>query len=234
MKRLVFIIVLVFCFFISVKDIDASLITIDKNGNLIWKILAYETPLDVPQKNLEVTNVGNAGSANKLISLNRDGGKVSLKVGDEKELDVSNLGSDLIEIEERGDIKKIEIGLQNDKFSIKEGGIIALSSFPINIDPVESRLSIVTSTGKKYLGIFPYEAVQVALRSKYISKINSVFDITEEDKDISYAITGEKVINLFNIVKIGIPVTAKVSASTGEILFVDQPIWLKFIGFMFS
>ena len=237
MKKMIFLCVITFLFFLSTRPAKASIIAIDKNGNITWKILAYESPLalEVPKQNLEVKNVTNTDSSNREISLTKEDGKVSLKVGENDTLDVTNMGDSLVEIEERGDIKKIEIGIKGDKFSIKEGEILALSSYPINIDPIENRLSVVTSSGKKYLGIFPYEAAQVALRSKYINKINQkTFDITEENRDISYLITGDRVINLFNIIKINIPVTTKISASTGEILSVEQPVWLKVLGFMFS
>src|SRR4030042_3992574 len=237
MKKMIFLCVITFLFFLSTRPAKASIIAIDKNGNITWKILAYESPLalEVPKQNLEVKNVTSTNSSNREISLSKEDGKVSLKVGDSDTLDVTNMGDSLVEIEERGDTKKIEIGIKGDKFSIKEGDILALSAYPINIDPVENRLSVVTSSGKKYLGIFPYEAAQVALRSKYISKINQkTFDITEENKDVSYLIAGDRVINLFNLIKINIPVTTKISASTGEILSVEKPMWLKVLGFMFS
>ena len=237
MKKMIFLCVITFLFFLSTRPAKASIIAIDKNGNITWKILAYESPLalEVPKQNLEVKNVTNTDSSNREISLTKEDGKERLKVGENDTLDVTNMGDSLVEIEERGDIKKIEIGIKGDKFSIKEGEILALSSYPINIDPIENRLSVVTPSGKKYLGIFPYEAAQVALRSKYINKINQkTFDITEENRDVSYLITGDRVINLFNIIKINIPVTTKISASTGEILSVEQPMWLKVLGFMFS
>ena len=237
MKKMIFFGVFLLSFFFLATPAKASIISIDKNGNIIWKILAYESPLalEIPKQNLEVKNVTNTDSFNREISLTKEDGKVSLKVGENDTLDVTNMGDSLVEIEERGDTKKIEIGIKGDKFSIKEGDILALSSYPINIDPVENRLSVVTPSGKKYLGIFPYEAAQVALRSKYINKINQkTFDITEEERDVSYLIAGDRVINLFNLIKINIPVTTKVSASTGEILSVEQPMWLKVLGFMFS
>jgi len=235
MRKVIFLAVLLVLSFLSAKGVNASLITIDKEGNIIWNVLSYETPLAVPQKNLEVTSIKNTEGTNQLISLNRQGDKVSLKVGDDNEMDVTNVGGGLVEIEERADTKKIEIGLVENRFSIKEEGIIALSPFPIDIDPIENRLSIVTSSGKKYLGILPYEAIQIALRSKYINRVSGdMFEITEEERDISYSVVGERLINLFDLAKIPIPVTAKVSASSGEILSVDQPVWLKFIGFMFS
>jgi hypothetical protein len=37
-----------------------------------------------------------------------------------------------------------------------------------------------------------------------------------------------------NLFELDIPVSTSVSALTGEILSVDQPTWLKVLGFMFS
>src|SRR4030067_966830 len=170
MKKIIFLVVFLLSFFFLVTPAKASIISIDKNGNIIWKILAYESPLalEIPKQNVEVKNVTSTNSSNREISLSKEDGKVSLKVGDAETLDVTNMGDSLVEIEERGDIKKIEIG------------------------------------------------------------------ITEENKDVSYLIAGDRVINLFNLIKINIPVTTKISASTGEILSVEQPMWLKVLGFMFS
>jgi hypothetical protein len=236
MKKTIFVLSLAVFLILSAKEASASIILIDKNGEIVWKVLSSESSvaLAVPKQSLLVKDVADLGSADEEISLNRDEGKVSLRVGEEN-LDVTNLGNDLVEIEERGETKRVEIGLQGDKFSIIEGGITVLTSLSININPTENRLSIVTSTGEKFLNILPFEAAQVALRSRYLTKIDQkTFDLTEENKDISYSIAGQRVINVFNLIKLDIPVQTKVSASTGEILTVEQPTWLKVLGFVFS
>ena len=72
------------------------------------------------------------------------------------------------------------------------------------------------------------------LRSKKINRIgvDNKLNIIENDRELSYEVGGERVINLFNIVEYSVPVTVQVSASTGEILLVDQPTWLKVLGFL--
>ena len=50
---------------------------------------------------------------------------------------------------------------------------------------------------------------------------------------MSYVIRGEKIFNIFNIYDYGVDITARVSVSTGELVGIDDPEWLKSINFLF-
>jgi hypothetical protein len=51
---------------------------------------------------------------------------------------------------------------------------------------------------------------------------------------LAYEIAGDRIVNLFNIYKYAVPVKVQVSASTGEIISIDQPTWLKVVSFLFA
>ena len=104
----------------------------------------------------------------------------------------------------------------------------------VNIDPYENQLSLTTRTGKKYLKVLPFDAAQSILRTRLINNINSEpFKIVEGEKGLSYVINGNKVISVLNVYDIEIPITARVSALTGEVIAIDEPSWLKPLSFLF-
>lgn len=219
-------------FFLSISSVDASLVVVDSEGKVIWKVLSSQDPLalDIAERGeIEVKKVA-AGEASTSIALKKEGENFFLN-----DLEVTNWNDNLVEIEERGEVKKILIGTQGDKFTIEQNGIIAMTDFSINIRPRENELSVTTDSGAIFLSILPIEAAESALRSRFISRVDKkgIF-LSEEVGVLAYRIEGEKVFNFFNLFEYSIPVTAHVSASTGEILAVKGPEWFKIFSFLFT
>ena len=233
-----------FCFFVFPFKAEAKIVTVGKDGEIIINVLASEDSfsLTVPKKeSVEVTKlgVGTGGNPEGKISLAKDGNSFKLNIVSaegERQLDVTNIKGDLIEIEERPKVKNIKIGLLNGKFFIQEGGIQALTEYPINVDPKYAELSIETSSGKHFLAILPSEAYQTSLKAKIVSKL-AVNDLIISEKkigEVAYEIDGKKTLNFFNLLSYDVPVKVSVSALTGEILNVDQPPLLRVLGFIFG
>nr|AQS34463.1 hypothetical protein [uncultured bacterium] len=229
-------------FFIFPASVNASLIVIDQKGEVVWNVLASETSLGIP-KSSEITvktlPQGTPG-ANSLVSLLREGDRFTLNVKDgsqEKSLDVSQVGGEIIEIEERPQARRVKIGILGEKFLIEEEGTLALTDYPIKIDPTRAELSVVTDTGHRILPFLPKEAFEVAVRSRVISKQKDgeTMQLIEGGQgELAYDISGEKTINLLNLFKLNVPVRTSISALTGEVLLVEQPTWLRVFGFLFS
>lgn len=233
MRKSIFLLGFVFYFFLLAPPVQASLVRIDKEGNLIWKVLSSEDSLAIEiaeRGEIEVKEVA-VGETSTSIALKRKEGKVFLN-----DVEVTSWNDDLVEIEERGEVKKILIGTQADKFTIEQAGVIAMTDFPINIRPKENELSLTTSTGSVFLSILPRQAAQTALRSRFISRIpdKKVFIAEDEGGALAYIVSGEKVFNFFNLFEYAIPVTMTLSASTGEILSLEGPEWFKIFGFLFT
>jgi len=241
MRRLFFVALLLFFSFLLASGAEASLIDINKDGEVVWNVLAFNNngslALGVPERGeLEIKGVASSPSepADATISLKKEDDKVFLRVGSEDgapEIDVTDLNEDLVEIEERGSTQKVVIGVADDKFTIEQNGIVATTNYPIRIDPKKNEISLETASGEIFLSILPIEAVETALRSKYVSRLaDTVMDITQEDIGVlTYTVSGERVIKIFNIINYGVPVKAHISASTGEIIFIDQPTWLRIL-----
>ncbi len=235
----------VFLFFLFPQPARASLITVNQKGEVVLKVLSSqdEIALGIPKRDfLEVKEmaVGLPAVSNPKISLQKSEGKVLLKVqtdSSQTSLDVSGWTEDVVEIEEREETKKLAIAIKKDKFSIKQEGVVVLTDYPISINPQKNQLSVETPSGNRFLSILPIEAAQSLLRARIISRLflNNEAVLTENERgELIYVISGEKTINLFNLFDYSVPVTAQVSALTGEVVLVDQPVWLKILGFLFS
>lgn len=232
-----------FVLFISITfPARASLITIDRRGNIIWKVLSSEESieLEIPKRDyLEVKDVAaEIPDPEATISLAKVDGKVRLQVSTKSKdvnLDVTNYKDEIIEIEERPEIERVTIGVEDDKFTIEQKGVVAVTKFPINIDPQVAALTLETPSGFKYLSILPREAVDIVLRSSIINRIKAEdkLKLSEEEDGLSYKVEGDKEIDLFNIFKYSFSIEVKVSASTGEITSIEKPTWMKILGFLF-
>lgn len=232
---------LLFFLFLFAKEIKASLITVTSEGNVIINVLSSEESieLEVEKSDIEIKEVvENSFEPGSKISLLREEGKAKLSVlagSKEQVLDISDYKNSVVEIEERPEVEKIIIAVKENLFTIEQRGITAETDLSIDINPDNAGITVETPYGFKFLSILPKEAVDIILRSKYINHIEKENNIQllEEEKDIAYKIDGEKIINLFNLFEFATPVSAKVSASTGEVLNIEQPTWLKVIGFLF-
>ena len=203
----------------------AVFVTINSSGVPIWHVLGTETQITV--KNV----ASSAYSSDSQIALSNEGGKVSLNG-----MDVSNFKGDLVEIEARGDANDIKIGQDGGRFALSEKGIVANTDFPIIINPTKNELTLSTPTGNRLISVWPYEATLILTRAKMIDgvKENKINLEESSNGELEYKINGEKNVNLFNIVNIKADVAATVSATTGEVLNLDEPQWLKFFGFVFK
>jgi len=212
-----------FILLLSSSNANASLLVVKKDGEVTWNVLSEEdTALGIPTHSyLEVKKAGEVTpSSTSVITLSKKNDKISLFVdsGNEKrELDVTNWQEDLLEIEERAEVQKLKINLN-------EG----------TIDSKSAELSLVTPSGERFVSIFPLEAVEAVLRTKLITKaVNPKIEIVEKERELQYIISGEKVFNILGIYEYSIPITSYISASTGEILSVDSPTWFKYVKFLF-
>lgn len=224
--------------------VKASILSVRKDGQVIFNVLSAEdsASLTIPKsESLRVKEIASADAVNlgSKISLGREGTGFTMNVATsegEKSMDVTNFKGDLVEIEERPTVRSIKVGLSDGFFFLKEGEVTATTLFPINIDPGIAEISVTTDSGIHYLAIFPREAIGIALKAKVLSaSSNDTVQIMEKNKGtLTYEIKGEKTLNIFNVVKYNIPVSISVSPLTGEIINIDQPVWLKIVSYFFG
>jgi len=237
--RWVLILTVLFLFLWNTSVVSAGLVNISKDGMLTWNVLADQDSLALeiqPRSQLEVKESAGGNTSDSSLLLKKEDEKIVLNIGEKKVLDVTNWSDSVVDIEENEDSKNIKIQIVDGKFEIIQSNVSAVTTYPININPKENELSVVTNSGAVFLTILPAEAAETALRSRYLSKIiDRNLEMNDQDSGVLvYKVKGEKNINLFNLVELKVPVTTHVSTTTGEILNVDQPKWLSILGFMFS
>jgi len=233
MKRLLLVIFVIAFFFGYSKDAHAVLITLQDNGEVSVNVLAAEDgiELEIPEKKqVEVENLVNEEKAAQ-VTLSKTGDTLAVNVvgnGNDKTLDVTNYKDNIIEIVERPEVERMFISVIGDKFVIKQNGIVVETDYEININPNDAGVTVKTPSGYKFLSVNPKTAVDTFLRTKLVSRLS--FDkrvaLTEQDNELAYEIEGDKVFNFFGLVEYDVPVRTKISASTGELLAIDEPTWL--------
>ncbi len=232
---------ILFCLSITAAKAE-SLLVVDESGEIIWKVLSStdSISLNIPQKeDLKITDVVNFdASDDAIISLGKEEGNISLNIDSisegNKSLDVTNWQDNIIEVEERGETKKLTIKIIDGQFNIEQEGIAVVTSYPINIDPRKNEISVQTPSGDRFLSVLPIDAVRSALRAKVITRFTGQeASLVEGDNgELVYVLIGEKVLNVFNLLDYPVEVETKVSVLTGEIVHVEQPPWLKVLSFL--
>lgn len=218
----------------------ASIITVDSSGGVLVNVLSeQDVALEIPRSDSLKVNelVGSGGGEKSSIALVRDDGRVKLTVDDNQAsqtLDVTDISENVIEIEERPQTEKIAIKIENDKFQLIQEELTAITDYEIKVNPEIAGITLSTPSGFRFLSIFPKGAVETILRSKVMNKVNRSIELNEgSDGVLSYVISGERIINLFDLYEYSVPVKARVSASTAEVISIEQPEWLRILGFLF-
>lgn len=234
-------ILLVYFFgFLFVNDAQAAYVVVAKDGNIVVNVLSDEAiALEIPERNFEITDAaGTANISDATVSVTREGEEIKLVINnakEKKELNITDENISLIEIEERSQVKRLSLGVNDGKFTLKEGGLLVTTEYPVKVDSKTAKISVATETGDRYISILPSEAIEGPLKAKVISSVGlgGQIELTEEGSDLIYTIPGQKDINVFNLFTYGVPVTSKVSASNGEILATDPP-WFMVFNFLFG
>ena len=223
--------------FMSVTPVDASIVTIEKTGEVTVNVLSAESENSEEEGGeIKVTDSSvEIGEADMPISLSKKDGKYFLSIASkdgEKSFDVTGSQDRILEIEERPSVKKIGISILNNQFVIEQRGIKAVTSYQINVEPKMSKITILTPTGYKFLSVLPSDAMNILLRSNTISSSgnNASVEILEDGKgNLYYGISGTKKVGIKDMYMFDAPVSAKISAVNGEVMEIDEPIWLKIL-----
>ncbi len=235
MKYLSLLLISSFIFIISTSSVSASLLSISKDGKMNLKVLGEQTDAKV---DITKVAVANTNSSDKVFFTRNDGG-VNMKIvtsSGEENLEVTDFGEDLVEIAERPNTQKMTIGVEGGVYTLTQGDIKVVVNHDISIDPQTARLSLTTPQGIRYISIFPQEATGLLTRSKTLSQVkpDSEIVISEDlNGSLNYEIKGTKELNVLNIITLPVDVTGYVSTSTGDIVSVDQPVWLPVADYLF-
>lgn len=222
-------------FLLVARPIQAAMLTYTNDGEVYWNVLGLS------DSTLEVKKVVDklVSGAQTAVILSNNQGTVRLSYGKDadKEINLTGYEQDIVEIEGRESAKKIFIRASEGGFLIREGMVTATTAFPIKINSPENKLAVSTSTGERFLAVSPFDAVSQIVRTKIISPFTedaTISLVERPEGEVAYVIDGKKEIQLFNIFLIEVPVTAEVSAVSGNLIDVNQPLWYSVVDFLFA
>lgn len=225
-------------FFVKVNEAQAAMVSIKKTGEVVVNVLAAQDSIVAGSQpeSLKISQSSvQMGNANLPISLLRKDGKYILNIAGkdgEQNFDITNYKESILQIEERPSVRTINISLAGNQFVIEQAGVKAMTPYQINIDPTRQRITILTPTGYKFLSLLPADAVNILYRSNIITSLvsGSSVEISEDSGgNLYYQASGTKTVGIKDLYMFNAPVTAKISAVNGEVLEVNQPIWLKIL-----
>jgi len=232
-------IVIVLFFGFSVKPANAALLNFTKNGELYWNVLGLENTVESAYNSaLEVQKIANHLVSGEPIPvvLSNENGHVLLSYGKspEKPVDITGYDSEIVEIEGDNSARTVSIAATDNGFIIQQKGIIAETQYPITIDSPRNRLSLNTDTGNRLLSVLPFDAVNQIIRTNIISSVleAKITLVEKEEGEVAYVVQGEKQIILLNIIALQVPVNVEVSALTGSVIKIDQPLWYSALDFL--
>lgn len=171
-------------------------------------------------------------------------GRVVIKAETEKGEDVPE--EKLFKIVDRVDKGGIKVATAGGQLLVQRNNIVALASFPLQVDLDTNQLIASTSAGSKILTILPDQAVRNMLAANVISRLNtqdllnkarlgnltSVSDVVtlgERNGLPVYEINGFKDQRLLGFIPVTINRTVFVSAETGQPVAEEQSLFASII-----
>jgi hypothetical protein len=228
MKRILIIFAL---FILSTKSAHAALIDINHSGDITLNVLAATTD------GLTVKKVANArfNPNDSKITLNSENGKLALDLessSGNRSLDVTDLDQNIVEIEKYISPQTITIKADKDKFQIIQSNAVALTSFPIEVNTADKQILVKSSSGYQYLKTLPLDVINTLNLLEIIDDTTSLELAQNQEGELVYISSGDKIINVLGIYDYKVPVTANISVSTGKIEKIEGPLWYKIFGFL--
>lgn len=247
MKSLLVFFIFLFFFLLSAcltPTHAGALLSIAPDGQITWQVLAFSDELNLAIPNyssLEVESLALSSTPSPpttvYLQKNVDHIELTVESGNvQQAADVTNFSEDIIEIKQTLEPQTVRISAKDGTFSIAQNGVSAQADFPIQVSADRRQISVETASGLKYLAVLPYQAVENALQANLINRLDSAGSVHLSESssgELEYQISGARVIDVLNIIQHRIPVQASISASTGQVLHVDQPLWFSVLSFLF-
>lgn len=147
--------------------------------------------------------------------------KYESKAGEVKKSEIEN------ESEEASD-SAMEIESEDEMKTIQTNNVKATTEFPLSLDVATNQLIVTTQNGAKTVTILPDQAVANLLRVGLVDAINTndvaetEIEIKAQNGEVVYEVKGTKQHRILGLFTTTTPVTAVVSAETGEVVGTQQ------------
>lgn len=153
---------------------------------------------------------------------------------------------EIVKIVDRLDKTGIKIATEGGKLLVTRNQIGALSNFPLQVDLNTNQLIVTTPTGTKTVTTLPDQAVQNMLAANVISRlgpqaiveaaktgqvatVSGIIQLGLRNDVPVYEIPGIRDFKLLGFILVSAPVTAVVSAETGDLVTTEQPLITRIV-----
>lgn len=147
---------------------------------------------------------------------------------------------EIFKVVDRADKSGIKISTAGGELLVSRNNVGATSNFPLRVDLNTNQLIVTTPAGTKVVTVLPDQAVQNMLAANVISRLGSsvlnkvasvsgVIQLGEQNNVPIYEIQGIKQFNLLGFIPVERPVTAVVSAETGELVTTQQSLLTRIV-----
>lgn len=182
----------------------------------------------------------------KLRIETRDGATI-VKVENEEEEEIEEIeleDEEELEVEATGGAR-IEIRTRQNRILLRQGLVTAQTNFPVSVDQETGELTITTPAGTRVVTVLPEQAVENMLAANVIDRIlanipppvaspiaspgaepvsTQAIELDEENGEIVYVLEGATEERFLGLIRVLVPKTVVVSAQSGQLLNVRQPL----------
>lgn len=119
------------------------------------------------------------------------------------------------------------------QLTIQQGSTKVTTSLPLQIDTLTHSLSVPSPDQSARVSVLPAEALQGIVNKGLLNTqgVNQAkIDLTKDANGVNYTVQSEKKGKLFGIFSIQSPVQVKLSAQTGKVTKISQPLLFNLFG----
>ncbi len=171
-------------------------------------------------------------------------GRVTIKAETEEGEGVEE--QELVKIVDRLDKTGIKVATEGGRLLVVRNQIGASSNFPLQVDLATNQLIVTTPAGIKTVTTLPDQAVQNMLAANVISRlgpaalveaaregqvatVSGIIQLGLRNNVPVYEIPGIRDFKLLGFIPVSAPVTAVVSAETGDLVTTEQPLLTRIV-----
>lgn len=212
----------------ALLSLAASLVVITPTGEVYWQVLGEST--------YEITKIADSQqvSDKTQVSLQNRQDSVVITVTSEtgsSEAEIKDFSESLVEIQAESVPQQVTIKKQGEGLVLQQQEALVLTDLDLTIDAKSKRILVETSTGQQFLSHLPKEVLQTSILADYLTEEGlSRFELSENEAGQAvYLLSGQRRVKILKIFEFSVPVKLSISATSGKILEVDQPLWLPII-----
>lgn len=181
--------------------------------------------------NKEKVDLKKSGSSVEIEN-DIEGLKIKAKEADGTEVELEDKAIDEINNQLEQELGVTIEKTENNKFTIKRGKTEAESPFPLSVDLTTNVIKIKTPAGNKTLAVLPDQAVQNLINKQIIDIVKldtqapgkEKITLTEFNNQPAFEVKGIDKQKFLGLITVSFSKTSLVSAETGAILKIEEPL----------